>query len=117
MSTKNNRRKGCEYERDLASLFRSLGWLNCRTSRYESKFLDDQKVDLTNTKPFQIQAKSTQRLENPHTLLKSMPQKSGIYNIIFNKKLRQGEIVIMSKEDFLELVGKLINSGAIIPDV
>jgi len=106
---KNNRRKGCQYERDLAKLFRELGWIDCKTSRYESRMWDDLKVDLTNTSPLQIQAKSTQVLANPFKTLDSMPQTEGKYNVIFNKRLQQGEIVILRKEDFIKMLKLLID--------
>lgn len=115
MTAKNNRRKGCQYERDLARLFREMGWVNCETSRYASKKLDDLKVDLTETFPFQVQAKSVQRLSSPHAILKSMPKIEGTYNVIFNKKLREGEVVIISKDHFIEMIQLMIQSGAITP--
>lgn len=113
MSTKNNRRKGCDYERDLAKLFRDLGWSDCETSRYASRKWDDLKVDLVETWPFHVQAKNVQNLPSPHGILKSMPKIEGRYNVIFNKKLRQGEVVIMSKDDFVHIV-KLLKDNNLI---
>lgn len=115
MGAANNRRKGCQFERDLAILFRKLGWKYCKTSRYESKFLDDQKIDLAHTEPFQIQAKNTQRLGNAHAILKSMPQKNGNYNLLFHKLARSGTVVVMTQEDFVELLEMLIHNGVIKP--
>lgn len=108
-----NRTKGHNYERALVKLFRELGWLDCKTSRYESKMWDDLKVDLTHTDPFHIQAKNTLNLPNPFTLLDSMPQIEGKHNIIFNKRKGNGEIVIMRKKDFLHLLQLLIDNKLI----
>lgn len=115
MNVKNNRRRGCNYERDLAKLFRELGWNSCKTSRYASKMLDDLKVDLVSTSPFQVQAKNTQILPNPFDTLASMPQTEGLYNIIFNKRLRKGEIVIMEKATFVKILRLLIENKIITP--
>lgn len=107
----NGRNKGNSYERKLAKEFRDLGFLDCKTSRYESKMLDDLKVDLTNTGFFNVQAKSVERLSPTyHEILESMPKDTN-YNVIFHKRNRKGEVVVMTKDDFYELVEILINCG------
>lgn len=111
----NGRNKGNAYERKLAKEFRELGFVNCKTSRYESKMLDDLKVDLTNTGFFNVQAKAVERLSpTHHDILESMPKDSN-YNVIFHKRNRKGDIVVMSKDDFYELVQMLINCEIIKP--
>lgn len=105
----NGKNKGNSYERKLAKEFRDYGFENCKTSRYESKMLDDLKVDLTNTGIFNIQAKNVERLSpSYHDILKSMPNDSN-YNLIFHKRNRKGEVVVMTKEDFYEIMEMLIN--------
>ena len=44
-----NRNKGHNYERQLVKDFKKLGFTDCVTSRYGSKMLDDQGIDLMNT--------------------------------------------------------------------
>ena len=106
---KNSRNKGSSYERKLAKEFRSFGFTDCKTSRYASKMLDDMKVDLTNTGFFNVQAKAVERLSpSYHEILKSMPKDSN-YNIIFHKRNNKGEVVVMSKEDFYEILEMMIN--------
>ena len=106
---KNGRNKGNSYERKLAKEFREMGFSDCKTSRYESKMLDDMKVDLTNTGFFNVQAKAVERLSPTyHEIIKSMPKDSN-YNVIFHKKNHKGEVVVMSKDDFYEIVEMLIN--------
>lgn len=100
-----NRNKGNNYERQIAKEMRLLGFENCATSRYVSREQDDKKVDLCYTQPFNIQCKSVERLSY-FSILKEMPEDEN-YNVIFNKKKRQGEIVVMWKEDFYELVNIL----------
>lgn len=102
----NQRVKGHAYERKLAKEFRDLGWIDCKTSRYESRMIDDLKVDLTNTKPFNIQAKAVERLGSYHKILDEMPKDTN-YNLIFHKRNNKGEVVVMSKDDFYELVNML----------
>lgn len=104
----NGRNKGNSYERKLAKEWRELGF-ETKTSRYESKMLDDMKVDLTNTGFFNVQAKAVERLSpSYHEILDSMP-KDNNYNVIFHKRNRKGEVVVMTKDDFYELVQMLIN--------
>ena len=104
----NSRSKGTSYERKLAKEWREFGF-NTKTSRYESKMLDDMKVDLTNTGIFNIQAKAVERLSpSYHDILDSMP-KDNNYNCIFHKRNRKGEVVVMTKEDFYDIVQMLIN--------
>ena len=59
-----SRKKGHNYERALAIIFRNLGFKYCRTSRAESKLLDDCGVDLTNL-PFLVQAKAGYNKSRP----------------------------------------------------
>lgn len=104
----NSRNKGCAYERAVAKEFRDFGFEKCKTSRYESKMLDDMKVDLTNTGFFNVQLKAVERLSpSYHEILKSMPQDHN-YNVIFHKRNRKGEVVAMAKEDFYEIMEMLI---------
>ena len=99
----NARRAGHTYERDLVKEWKELGWTEAATSRYESRTLDDQKVDLVNTDPYQIQAKRTARAPNFHELLDSMP-KNGKTNVVFHKRVHCGETVTMRKADFYRMV-------------
>ena len=109
-----NRNKGHSFERKIAQLFRSLGW-NCTTSRYSSKELDDQKIDLCGTDPFVVQAKAVERLGTLHSVLAEMPEEKGKYNVVFHKLNRKGTIVAMAQDDFIELLEMLIGNGIIKP--
>lgn len=55
--SKNNRRKGHVYERQLAKLFRALGYEKCKTSREASRLYDNCGYDLWGI-PFLVQAKA-----------------------------------------------------------
>jgi hypothetical protein len=55
--SKNNRRKGHAYERELAKTFRELGYDKVKTSREASRLYDNCGIDLWGL-PFLIQAKA-----------------------------------------------------------
>lgn len=107
MAHNKSRAKGHQYERKLMSELKALGWENCMTSRYESKRLDDAMVDFVHTDPFNIQAKAWERAPSYHDVLDGMPKDSNI-NIIVHKRNRNGEVVVMTKDDFYRLIGRLI---------
>ena len=102
-----SRDKGHNYERKIRKEFQELGFENCQTSRYASREKDDQKVDLVNTRPFNIQCKAVETGINYHDLLNEMPKDSNI-NCVFHKRSRK-ETVTMSKKDFYKLIDKLFN--------
>lgn len=109
----HSKNKGSAYERKLAKEFREFGFEDCKTSRFESKMLDDAGVDLTNTGVFSVQAKAVERLSpSYHDILDSMP-KDDKYNLIFHKRNRKGEVVVMTKEDFYDIMQMLTKSGII----
>jgi len=95
----NSRNKGHAYERKIAQELRDLGYSECKTSRYESRALDDEKVDLTHTDPFNVQLKAVENLGSAHNTLNEMPDDDNI-NVVFHKRNRKGTIVSMTKEDF-----------------
>lgn len=83
---KTERNLGHRLERDLANLFRSLGFEHCRTTRQESTLLDSCGIDLTNI-PYNVQAKAgKQRGLNYSEELKSIKEK-------INKNLPKDHIV------------------------
>lgn len=114
MSGRSSRIKGHAFERAMAEHFRLLGYSNCRTSRYESKMLDDQDIDLTNTKPFNIQCKAVENLGSAHDTLDAMP-KDDNYNVVVHKRNRKGVVVSMSLEDFSEIIQMLFINQIIKP--
>lgn len=104
----NARNAGHSYERQLAQEFRELGFVDCVTSRSESRRRDDAGVDLCYTGPVNVQAKRWKSAPSYHAVLKSMPDEPGQMNIIMHKRPNQGEVVVMSKADFYEIVQSLV---------
>jgi hypothetical protein len=105
---KNNRMAGHAFERDLATIFRAIGYPEAATTRQMgSKGADDAGVDLVGTPGWTVQAKYTQAAPNMQKLLKSMPVRGERFNtgtrIVVHKRERQGSTVTMTLEDFVEL--------------
>jgi len=103
---KRNRTRGHSYERRIAQEFREIGWEKACTSRYASRMKDDQKVDICFVEPFNIQCKATNKGINYKQILGEMVQDEN-WNVIFNKLTGKGEFVIMSKEDFYDIIQSL----------
>lgn len=110
----NRRNKGHAYELEVIRFLKELGW-NCVSSRSESKRTDDAGIDICYSDPFAIQAKAWERAPSYHDILKEMPEKAGIFNLLFHKKNRRGTIVSMELDTFKEIVEMLIHSGVLKP--
>jgi hypothetical protein len=110
----NARKKGNNYELEVIKLFRELGW-NCVSSRSESKRTDDAGIDVCYSDPFQIQAKAWERAPSYHEVLKGMPEKKGMFNLLFHKRNRKGTVVAMPWEHFREILEMLISNQIIKP--
>lgn len=108
-----NRNKGHNYERQLVKDFKKLGFENCVTSRYGSKMLDDQGIDLMNTGDFAIQAKCYKRNPQYKKVLADMVVKPTDVPIIFHKAPGGKEYCILHKEDMMELIQMLISNKII----
>lgn len=106
MKKNNSRSVGNQYERQLRLELIALGWDKCQTSRYASKETDDACVDFVHTPPFNIQAKRWKSAPSYHEVLKSMPDDTN-YNVIIHKRPHKGEVVVMDKNTFYEMLGML----------
>ena len=115
MSGQRSRRKGHDYERKIRLEFRQYGWIYCQTSRYASKLIDDNKIDLVATDPFAIQCKSTANNPSYHKIIDQMKTNKPQYKLIFHKKPNNDEYVIMKKNDFYEIMEMLIDNQIINP--
>lgn len=112
MGKNNSRAVGHTYERQLRLELIELGWDKCQTSRYASREKDDANVDFVNTPPFNFQAKRWTSAPSYHEVLKSMPQ-DNFYNVVFHKRPNKGEVVVMSKESFYEII-KMLKANQVI---
>lgn len=107
---KSIRKRGNNYEVEIAKEFRALGWSRCVTSRAESRNTDAKKIDLCYTDPLSVQLKCKNNYGNPLPVLKEMPQ-DGKYNIVITKVINKGEFVTMFKQDFYALLEMLKAEG------
>ncbi len=115
MSTQkiNVRKKGLDYERKLVIELRSLfGNEEIGTARNLNRFKDSLKCDIVNVPMFNIQCKAMESVPPYHSLLREMPNDTN-YNLIFHKRNNRGEVVVMSKEDFYEII-KMLKVNQII---
>jgi len=71
MNGLTNRRKGHNFERELARLYREAGFKNALTSRQASKLYDDCKLDFWGI-PDNTQAKNVKASLNPLTIIRQM---------------------------------------------
>ncbi len=106
-----NRQKGHDYEREIRLNFIGLGFEECMTSRYASTYYDDSKIDLVNTGCFHVQCKNSIAMPLAyHAFLDEMPDWNR-YNIVFHKYRGKRQYCILSFDDFMEIVGMLINEN------
>ena len=113
------RNNGHRYETKIAQELRNLSLTDVVTSRSESKSMDDKKVDLVDRSgklPCYIQLKNTVNTPQYHAIKKECPLKDKPFIVIWNKQVKKekvfgsaGEVVIMDKDFFYELLSKLIN--------
>ena len=101
MAKINARKKGHTFELAIRDVFKDLGYIDCVSSRSESKNLDDKGVDLCYTGPFHVQCKAVENLGSIHKILAAMPKEK--LNLVFHKRNRQGVIVAMELDTFLAL--------------
>lgn len=113
--SKNNRRKGHNWEREVAKDLRDRGiFPKAATSRYVSRQLDDAKIDIANTGPYGIQCKCSHTTPDYRQLIPEMAENCAVPVVAFKdqkksktgKWLTQGRYVIMKYDDFLELIAK-----------
>ena len=109
-----NRRAGHTFERTLIKEFKDLGFIQCCSSRSESKNMDDKGIDLCFTDPFQIQAKNVKTSIQYEKTLDRMPKGKGKYNVVIHKKERK-QYVIMEKGSFYEIIQMLVSERIIDP--
>ena len=110
---RRNKKRGNAYEVLISNELKELGFPN-KTSRAESKSLDDQKIDLvdmTGNMPFYIQIKNTIKTPDYFGIAKECPLKDKPF-VIFWKKTKptestfrsEGEIVMIPKTFFYDLI-------------
>jgi len=109
-----NRDAGHRFERDTANAMRKCGFVDCVTSRAESKSLDDAGIDLCNTGPLAVQCKRTKKQPRFCDLLKRMDgackthRLAGNVPVVYHKTAREPATVTMLASDFEEIAATLV---------
>lgn len=116
-----NKARGNEYECRIAKELRDLGFTGVVTARSESKRTDNNKVDLIDTNkqlPFNIQLKRTVNTPQYFKIREESTVDPKSFVLIWNKQekanvnfLSAGEVVMMDKEAFYDLIKHYAKSG------
>lgn len=111
------KRKGNSYELKIIKELMSLGYKGLKSSRSESKALDNDKIDIAETQdklPCYIQCKCTKVTPSMSQIMKDCPRKDKPLVIIWNKQVSkevnmasEGEYALLPKDFFYELIKKI----------
>lgn len=119
---KRNRSAGNGWERELADLFRKLGFPHIVTTRSESRSRDAQKIDLMNKDervngrfPYNVQAKNVTGHLKYGKVMAEMATTPGVINVILHKQtektgerfILKDKFAILKMDDFINIVKKL----------
>ena len=112
-----SKNKGNRYELKIIKELTELGYDGLKSSRSESKSLDNDKIDIAqdrdaeNQLPFYVQCKCTKNKPSYQDIIPGCPRKDRplvvFHNYQVNKEVNMGSIgeyVIMTKEYFYELI-------------
>ena len=109
---KQSKRKGNSYELKIIHELTDLGFEGLKSSRSESRNLDNAKIDIADTLnqlPFYVQCKRTKNTPNIETITEECPIKDKPLIICWSKesdKQQNNEYVLMPKELFYKLLVK-----------
>lgn len=108
------RRKGNNYELKIIKEFTALGYEGLKSSRSESKALDNDKIDIAETidhLPCYVQCKCTKVTPSIAAIMDACPRKDRPLVIFWNKQVdkgvnmgSEGEFVVMPKSFFYDLI-------------
>ena len=97
----NAKAKGNAFEVLIAQELRDLGY-QAVTSRFESKSLDDQGVDLVDNTDFYFQLKRVEALRPVDDIIASMPKTKT--RVVLHKRSQKPAMVSMTWTDFKRLL-------------
>ena len=113
----NSKARGNAYERAIAQELREF-FPNIKTSRSESKNMDDAKIDLVDPDgimPFYPQIKLTQKTPDYFGIERECPYKDKPFVVFWNKTRptestfrSEGQIVMIPKSFFYQLIEKYV---------
>ena len=99
----NSKRKGAAGDRELAKKLNENGFETRRSDQYNGK-ADDGKADLVNLPGIQIECKRVERLNVSEAMAQAVNDaKGGELPTVFHRKNREGWLVTMRLEDWMDL--------------
>lgn len=101
----NSKRKGADGERELAKKLNEYGFTTRRSVQYNGK-ADDGKADLVNLPGIHIECKRVERLNVSEAMAQAINDAKGDTPTVFHRKNREGWLVTMRLEDWMELYKK-----------
>ena len=101
----NSKRKGAAGERELAKKLNEYGFSTRRSVQYNGK-ADDGKADLVNLPGIHIECKRVERLNVSEAMAQAVNDSKGEMPTVFHRKNRDGWLVTMRLEDWMELYKK-----------
>lgn len=109
---KQSKRKGSNYELQIIKELTELGYSGLKSSRNESKRLDDMKIDVADTEnvlDFYTQCKKTKNYPNAEQIMNDCPLKNKPLVIFWHKEeasTNYKDFVILPKDYFYSLIKK-----------
>jgi hypothetical protein len=109
--SRQSKRKGNSYELQIIKELTSLGYDGLKSSRSESKLLDNMKIDIADTEnvlDFYVQCKRTLNTPNVEGIMNDCPLKDKPMAVFWHKEGASNykEFVIIPKEYFYKLISK-----------
>ena len=101
-----NRTAGIRYEQEIVKDLHKLGF-EAVSTRYASRLMDDQGIDILSDFPLKIQCKVSINQPNAHKILTETEAEVIFYKRVEksgSKFMPRGEYVIMRKKDFYNLL-------------
>jgi len=112
--SKSSRRKGANYEREVSSFFRDLGWPDAkRHLEYQSEEAEEGR-DLDGTQPFAVQTKCWGKTPSISALEEILISEEYPIPLAILKRSKTGEqpleVAVMRLEDFKMLLSALLEN-------
>lgn len=109
----NNREKGHRFERKVRTIVKPK-FPDVKTSRSESRELDNKGIDFANTDPYNFQCKSLSKKVDYVGIISKMERVPGIPVVLHQLTEKRGsrfyiveEYAILKMNDFMHLIGAL----------
>lgn len=108
----NSRRKGHQYERDVANLYRKAGYPEAR--RKLDQYQVSGGIDLENVGPFAVQCKVGKSIQWTKALDEAIQSaKETDYPVAHIKVDNKGKYVLLTEDDWFELLKMMMVYGVI----